>query len=201
MTLVYSRRKFWPWAVPVIALVMCVSVTWMCAALAQAISANSGPQWYPMVRPNLFSSAVVFDPKNPKIVYEGGATGIFKSTDGGTSWRAINYGLTNVIVYSLVIDPVTTTTLYAGTDGGVFKSINGGKNWAAQNNGIQPTNINTLKLPPIISIAIMPSSPSNIYAASYGRGLLYSSDSGNSWTSVGGGLPVTLPPETPSISS
>jgi hypothetical protein len=46
---------------------------------------------------------------------------VFKSTNGGANWSAVNTGLTNTDVRALAIDPTTPTTLYAGTyGGGVF---------------------------------------------------------------------------------
>ena len=46
---------------------------------------------------------------------------MFKSTDGGATWNALNAGLTNPVVTALAIDPAMPTTLYAGTIGdGVF---------------------------------------------------------------------------------
>ena len=41
--------------------------------------------------------------------------GVFKSTNGGGSWTAINTGLTNPNVLALAIDPSAPATLYAGT--------------------------------------------------------------------------------------
>ncbi len=41
---------------------------------------------------------------------------MFKSTNGGGDWSAVNTGLTSyTIVIALAIDPVTPATLYAGT--------------------------------------------------------------------------------------
>ncbi len=46
---------------------------------------------------------------------------MFKSTDGGATWRAANIGLPAMGISALAINPGTRTTLYAGTDGrGVF---------------------------------------------------------------------------------
>ena len=61
-------------------------------------------------------------PATPRTVYAGrGGGGVFKSTNGGATWSAVNTGLTNTDVYTLAIDPITPTTLYAGTwGGGVF---------------------------------------------------------------------------------
>ena len=50
--------------------------------------------------------------------------GVFKSTNGGANWTAINTGLTNTHVCALAINPQTPDTLYAGTyGGGVFKTV------------------------------------------------------------------------------
>jgi hypothetical protein len=43
---------------------------------------------------------------------------VFKSTDGGGTWSAVNNGLTNAYVWALAIDPQTPSTLYTGTEGG-----------------------------------------------------------------------------------
>ncbi len=66
-----------------------------------------------------------------------GGGGVFKSTNGGAAWSAVNTGLTNTDVYALAIDPATPSTLYAGTvSDGVFKSTNGGAVWSAVNTGL-----------------------------------------------------------------
>ncbi len=65
---------------------------------------------------------------------------MFKSTNGGGVWSAVNTGLTATNVYALAIDPATPSTLYAGTiGGGVFKSTNGGGAWSAVNTGLTAT--------------------------------------------------------------
>ena len=74
---------------------------------------------------------LAINPTAPGTIYAGtGGDGIYKSTNGGTSWTAVtsasDSGMTSTIVLSLAIDPKTPTTLYAGTDWGVFRSTNGG---------------------------------------------------------------------------
>ena len=72
--------------------------------------------------------ALAIDPVAPATLYAGtDSGGVFKSTNGGESWTAVNAGLTNTTVLALAIDPSAPATLYAGTfGGGVFKSSNGG---------------------------------------------------------------------------
>ena len=82
----------------------------------------------------------------PTILYAGTYDGgVFKSTNGGENWSAVNTGLTltDVDVDALAIDPTTPTTLYAGISygGGVFKSTNSGENWSAVNTGLAHTDV------------------------------------------------------------
>ena len=67
-------------------------------------------------------TALAIDPTATATLYAGIiGGGVYKSTDGGQHWTAINTGLTNTHVTALAIDPQTPTTLYAGTGGsGVF---------------------------------------------------------------------------------
>src|SRR5690348_1137385 len=84
--------------------------------------------------------AMVIDPANTATIYVGTPGGVFKSTNRGGSWTAINSGLTSTPVNALAIDPSTPAILYAGTSSGnqgsVFKSVNGGASWTAINTGL-----------------------------------------------------------------
>jgi photosystem II stability/assembly factor-like uncharacterized protein len=67
--------------------------------------------------------ALAINPQTPEILYaETYGGGVFKSTNGGTNWSAIDTGLTNPYVLTLAINPQAPDTLYAGTEGGgVYK--------------------------------------------------------------------------------
>ena len=95
-------------------------------------------------------NALAIDPATPTTLYAGtDSGGVFKSTNGGGNWSAVNTGLTATYVTALAIDPETPTTLYAGTwGGGVFKSTNGGGNWSAVNTGLTDTNVIALAIDP-----------------------------------------------------
>ena len=90
---------------------------------------------------------------------------MFKSTNGGANWGAINAGLTYKNVIALAIDPVTPTTLYAGTYvGGVFKSTNGGATWRTADAGLASTTVSAL--------AIDSATPATVYAGTNDRGVV-----------------------------
>jgi hypothetical protein len=66
----------------------------------------------------LFSIVLAMDPRTPTILYAGIAGGgVFKTTDGGLTWSAIDSGLRSLVILALAVDPLTPTT---GTAVGVF---------------------------------------------------------------------------------
>lgn len=129
--------------------------------------------------------AIVIDPSDPQTLYAATTTheaqvayGVYKSTNGGRSWAAVNNGLTVTDVMSLVINPVSTTILYAGTADGVFKTTNGGSSWTAM--GLNGLRVEALVIDPI--------DPDSVYAGTSG-GVYKSGDGGTLWYSVNWGLP------------
>src|SRR5271169_5139892 len=59
--------------------------------------------------------------------------GVFLSTNNGTSWTAVNSGLTNFSIMSLA---VSGTNLFAGTQNGLFLSTDNGNSWNAVDSGL-----------------------------------------------------------------
>ncbi len=120
--------------------------------------------------------ALAIDRRAPTTVYAGtyGGGGVFKSTDGGESWRVSGLAY----IDALVIDPMTPTTLYAGIDNvGTYKSTDGGANWSSAGIGV------------ITSLAVDPLTPTTLYAGTRGEGTTFggvykSTDGGTSWTAV-----------------
>jgi len=82
--------------------------------------------------------ALAIDPSDPETLYAGG-NGVFKTTDGGKSWTAIDSDLAELnATITLVIDPKDPATLYAGTSyGSVFKTADGGARWTTVSGGIR----------------------------------------------------------------
>jgi photosystem II stability/assembly factor-like uncharacterized protein len=107
--------------------------------------------------------AIALDPKNPETVYigTGGKAGVFRSTDGGTSWQEADSGLPQLRVKTdtgkwiteafdvtdLAIDPAHPTMLYAVAYGhGVFRSTDSGHSWHSLNAGLSVLDVRTLAL-------------------------------------------------------
>jgi len=66
--------------------------------------------------------AIEFHPTNPSMMYFGNDGGIFKSTDGGSSFVSLNSGFTTVQFYSGAVHP-TSNSYFGGTqDNGTLKS-------------------------------------------------------------------------------
>jgi photosystem II stability/assembly factor-like uncharacterized protein len=75
-------------------------------------------------------TAFATDKNDPDVIYAAMKNaGIYKTIDGGLSWRPAHQGLLNTQVESLLIDSQNSRILYAGTMGGIFKTEDGGENW------------------------------------------------------------------------
>jgi photosystem II stability/assembly factor-like uncharacterized protein len=129
--------------------------------------------------------ALVISSSRPATLFAGTSNGgVFRSTNGGGSWTAVNTGMTSTAVQALAIDPASPTTLFAGTSGGgVFKSIDGGENWTAVNTDLTSTDVRAL--------AIGPGNPGMVYAGTSGAGVFRSANGGGSWTAMNTGLAST----------
>lgn len=63
--------------------------------------------------------AIAVHPTDPNTVYFGAvAGGVWKTTNGGTSWASLNDFMANIAVCALVIDPANPNIIYAGTGEG-----------------------------------------------------------------------------------
>jgi hypothetical protein len=97
---------------------------------------------------------MAYAPSSPQIAYMGtGGSGIYKSTNGGTSWTAA--GLTGETVPSIAVDPVNANRVYAATNtpGSLKISQNGGGTWADASLAVA-----------FYSLATSPASPGILYA-------------------------------------
>jgi photosystem II stability/assembly factor-like uncharacterized protein len=149
------------------------------------------------------TNGIVVDPSAPNTAYVtiAGSQRVYKTVNGGSNWTAAGTGLPATAVQTLAINPSSPSTLYAGTNLGVYRTTNGGANWSAINTGLlQPrSDGNTTANPIINAIAVDPTNPSNLYAASnfaaanngsfFSFATIFKSvDGGNNWTAQTSGF-------------
>ena len=128
----------------------------------------------------LLDGAMAIDPAAHTTIYAGTDAGVQKTTDGGTTWAAVNSGLTGLDVRALVAHPTLANTLYAGTTVGVFATSNGGTSWSALGTGLSSTDVRALLLD-------TRSNPAVLWAGSTG-GLARLSLGSSSWSDASSGL-------------
>ncbi len=111
--------------------------------------------------------------------------GLFKSTNGGTSFSAVNNGLPSMIgqINRLAFDPTlsvpeSSKVLYLGLSeaGGVYKSIDGGANWVTSSTGL----VSPLALS-VRHITVDTNNPAIVWIAT-GAGVFKSINGGANWT-------------------
>ncbi len=147
---------------------------------------------------------IVIHPKNPDIVWvavmghlfgPNEERGVFKTTDGGRTWKKTLYVNNQTGCSDLVMEPGNPDVFYAATwrlirtpyslesggeGSGLWKSTDGGESW---------TNLSAKKGLPknawgIVGVAVAPSNTDKIYALVENErgGLFMSADAGDTWT-------------------
>lgn len=145
-------------------------------------------------------------PTNPDIVYvaalghpygDNEQRGVFKSTDGGNTWRKVLYASDKAGAVDLIIDRTNPKIIYAttwqvyrkawkmwggGSDSKLWKSVDGGETWVdlTTNTGMPEGPIGK------IGVTVSPVNPNRVWAiveANEG-GVFRSDDGGWSWEKV-----------------
>lgn len=123
------------------------------------------------------------DPAGHKIVYAGTTEGLWKTTDGGATWKRMTSD--RVVVNDVLIDPRRPGRVLLATDrGGVLASNDGGATFVASNHGFTHRQVATLLLDP--------DHPSELLAGvlndkEFG-GVFSSHDGGQTWIQMSDGL-------------
>lgn len=100
--------------------------------------------------------------------------GMYRSTNNGLDWHAVNNGLYVPYVNTIVI---RNKNMFAGTDAGVFISDNNGASWTSVSNG----------LPSDITMTLV-SKDSLLFAGYLGSGVFYTGNNGTSWHPANNGI-------------
>lgn len=142
-------------------------------------------------------------PTNPDIVYVaaiGSAfannemRGVFKTTDGGESWKKVLYHSDSIGFAAIALAPDEPNTLYAtawrterkpwtiisgSTEGGIYKSTDAGETWKKVTTGLPQGLIGK------IDLAVTPANPDKVFAIieapEESGGFYSSSDRGETW--------------------
>ncbi len=150
-----------------------------------------------------YVSKIRIHPTNPDIVFVAAMgdifgtnpdRGVFRTTDGGKTWKKVLFKSDRASACDLTMDPTNPNILFAslnqfqrfpwdensgGPDSGLYKTTDGGDNWTeiTRNSGLPKGLIGK------IGISISPARPSRVYAiieAAEG-GVYRSDDSGATW--------------------
>ena len=172
-------------------------------------STDAGKTWqFSGLRDSGQIGTVIIHPTNSDIVWlaalgspfgPNDARGIFKTTDGGNTWKNTLFVNSSTGGRVLAINPANPNELYAGmyrgfrkgwdiisggpaSEGGIYKSVDGGERWTKLTTGLPSTLIGK------IDIDVARTNPRIVYAmveAPGAEGGLYKSeDAGASWALV-----------------
>jgi photosystem II stability/assembly factor-like uncharacterized protein len=192
--------------------------TWYVAVASGGVwkTTNAGTTFTPVFEDQTSYSigCVTIDPHDSLTVWVGTGEnnsqrsvawgdGVYKSTDGGKSWKNTGLGKSEHIA-KIVVDPRDSNVVYVaaqgplwkgGGDRGLYKTTDGGKTWKA----VLTISENT----GVTDVVLDPSNPDVLYAAAYQRrrhvftlinggpesAIHKSTDAGATWTKLSTGLP------------
>lgn len=179
---------------------------------------NAGTTWKPIFdgQASYSIGCITLDPSNPSIVWVGTGEnvggrhvgfgdGIYRSTDGGKSWK--NLGLKkSEHISKIIVHPTNSNTVWVAAQGplwskggerGLYKTTDGGKSWKK--------TLGDDEWVGVTDIVIDPRDPDQLYAATWqrhrtvaaymgggpGSGVHRSSDGGETWEQLKSGLPTS----------
>jgi photosystem II stability/assembly factor-like uncharacterized protein len=167
-------------------------------------STDGGKTWANMgLKDTRSIGRVVIDPTDENIVYvaaqghlwgPNAERGVFKTADGGRSWKKVLFVDENTGATDLVIDPVNPQVLYAATyqrqrtawgfngggpGSGIYKTIDGGATWTKLATGLPAADKGR------IALALYATDPKVVYATIEARaadaGIYRTLDAGATW--------------------
>jgi photosystem II stability/assembly factor-like uncharacterized protein len=153
---------------------------------------------------NTGAAQVAFDPSNPQIVYaalwagrqgpwenaswNGPLSGLFKSVDGGTTWRQIGKGFPTAAEglgrIGFTIAPSDPRRMYATVDaptlGGLYRSDDAGETWRRTNDEVRVWG----RASDFAEVKVDPRNPDVVYSAN--TSTYRSGDGGTTFTAIKG---------------
>ena len=171
-------------------------------------SVDGGHSWKRMgLEASEHIGRIAIDPRDPDVVYvaaqgplwsAGGDRGLYKTTDGGRSWKRVLQVSEHTGVNDVVLDPRDPDVLFAsawqrrrhvwtfiggGPESALYRSTDGGDSWDKLAGGLPTGDVGR------IGLCISPADPDYVYAiieaADDKGGFFRSTDRGGSWTRRG----------------
>jgi photosystem II stability/assembly factor-like uncharacterized protein len=105
--------------------------------------------------------AVSVHPADPRTAYLACNSGVYKTTDMGTTW--VQEGVQDLIYRDVAIDPANPEQIFAASNAGVFASTDGGLTWGNMSEGI-PTGM-------VVTALSFNAMNRHLAASTYGRGV------------------------------
>jgi photosystem II stability/assembly factor-like uncharacterized protein len=129
-----------------------------------------------------YSQTIRVDSRQSGVLVAGNEEGLFRSEDGGTSWKSA--GASGLQVLRVEQSPHDPCFWLAGTQGGgLFQSTDCGVTFESAGNLGVGRNIS--------DISFDPAAPKRVAAAGWGIGMMISDDLGKTWQPRNSGLPGT----------
>ncbi len=152
-------------------------------------STNKGQTWTYLSASGAMGSVnrIIIDPTNENIVVVAANSGIYRSTNGGTSWVQVS---DRTFVQDLKATPGNFTIQYAAQKFvGVLKSTDAGVTWNISSTGLSPTATGSLGSGRV-EIDVSPVNPNRLFASAQsnvlgtGSALYISDNAGELWVPV-----------------
>jgi photosystem II stability/assembly factor-like uncharacterized protein len=118
-------------------------------------------------------TSIAIDPVSPNIIYTGArGSGIWKTTDGGSTWAPIGDQLPSLNIEAIVIAPTNHNLVYIVTSSGIFSSADAGATWVQKNT----SDLNII----LNGLLVSPADPATLYLAT-ANGVCISKTGGTAW--------------------
>src|SRR4051812_1074655 len=146
-------------------------------------STDAGKTWKRMgLAASEHIGQLLIDPRNSNVVYvaaqgplwsAGGERGLYKTSDGGTTWTRVLHVSEDTGISDIVFDPKNPDVLYAssyqrrrgvgqmiggGPEGGIWKTKDAGRNWTKLKNGLPKDDVGR------IALGVDAKNPTRVYA-------------------------------------
>ncbi len=142
---------------------------------------------------SLYVGSLRMHPSNPEILFAAtgnnacstsGSEGLFRTTNGGTSWTKVISAYTMTTVN---FSPSNSDMVYAGSELAFFRSSDGGETWETfgREEGVWGPPGVRAGFP--IDVTVDPDDPNLLYANNYGGGVFKSTDGAETWLSWSAG--------------